>query len=110
MCASGAVDSARAQTVVLQASGPSASKFPQGSVLPDTAHIQLVEGDSLSVMFSGSTHQVRGPYSGPARISRQNDTAEMDWAPVLRPMPRTRSAATRSAIKAASPAESKPAD
>ncbi len=91
----GVCDTALAQTVVLRASGPSASSYPAGELLRDSAEIRLVEGDSLSLLRAGSTVLLRGPYTGQADESGRTATRTMSWADLGKAPRRARAAGTR---------------
>lgn len=95
---------AQADTVVLQASGPSAATYRQGSVLDESRQITLVQGDSLRLLVSGQTLMLQGPYSGPPRHSAVADTNALPWDGMLRAKPRSRGAAVRGFLPA-SPAK-----
>lgn len=95
---------AQADTVVLQASGPSATNYRQGTVLDESRQIELVQGDSLRLLVSGQTLLLQGPYSGPPRHSAVADSNAPAWDGVLRAKPRSRGAAVRSFLPA-SPAK-----
>lgn len=86
---------AHADTVVLQASGPSAVNYRQGTVLDESRQITLVQGDSLRLLVSGQTLMLQGPYDGPPRYSAVTGNDGPMWDGVLRTKPRTRSAAVR---------------
>jgi len=65
-----AVGGARAQSVVLEARGPSAALFPKGKVIPPHAHLDLKAGDVVRVIDSAGVHTLTGgaamgPMSGP---------------------------------------------
>lgn len=53
--------SARAQSVVLEARGPSAALFPKGKVLAPNSHIDLKLGDVLRVIDASGVHTLTGP-------------------------------------------------
>lgn len=91
----GASGQAWAETVVLRASGPSAANFAQGQRLPDAAHIRLIEGDSLSLLSSGSTVQLQGPYDGSVRGSESVEPRSFNWLAMLKAPPRSRAAGSR---------------
>jgi|GEM_PF-2400843 len=59
--------SAFAQIVVLQARGPSAGAYPQGSVLAPNRVISLRAGDRLEVLDAAGSHVLTGPVTMPAR-------------------------------------------
>ena len=86
---------AQADTVVLQASGPSAVNYRQGTILDESRQITLVQGDSLRLLVSGQTLMLQGPYSGPPRHSAATDNAAPAWDGILRAKPRTRGATVR---------------
>jgi len=86
---------AHADTVVLQASGPSAVNYRQGAVLDEARQITLVQGDSLRLLVSGQTLMLQGPYNGPPRSSPATDNDGPVWDGVLRAKPKMRSAAVR---------------
>ena len=52
---------ASADVLVVRASGPSASTYPAGRSLPDTARITLRGGDTLVVLDARGTRTFRGP-------------------------------------------------
>lgn len=95
---------AQADTVVLQASGPSAANYRQGTVLNESRQITLVQGDSLRLLVSGQTLMLQGPYNGPPRHSAVTESDAPVWEGVLKAKPRTRGAAVRGFIPA-SPAK-----
>ena len=84
-----------AETVVLRASGPSAASYAPGQRMQDRAQIRLIEGDSLSLLSSGSTVQLRGPYDGPARVSEPAVLRPFNWLAMFKAPPRTRAAGSR---------------
>lgn len=96
---------AQAETVVLQASGPSAVNYQQGTVLDESRQITLVQGDSLRLLVSGQTLLLQGPYSGPPRHSAVADSNALAWDGVLRAKPRSRGAAVRGFLPASPPQE-----
>lgn len=55
------VGPAEAQSVVLEARGPSAALFPKGKVLAPNARIDLKLGDVLRVIDAGGVHTLSGP-------------------------------------------------
>jgi hypothetical protein len=64
------VGAAKAQSVVLEARGPSAALFPKGKVLPPNVRLDLKPGDILRVIDSAGVHTLTGgaatgPMSGP---------------------------------------------
>lgn len=64
VCAAAAVlgvSEARAQSVVLEARGPSAALFPKGKVLAPNVHVDLKLGDVLRVIDSAGVHTLTGP-------------------------------------------------
>jgi hypothetical protein len=64
LCAAAAVLSvgpAQAQSVVLEARGPSAALFPKGKVLSPNAHVDLKLGDVLRVIDAAGVHTLTGP-------------------------------------------------
>ena len=87
---------AEAETVVIRASGPSAVNYPMGQILQDAAQINLLEGDSLSLLAAGNMLVLRGPYMGPANGARPIEERRSTWLEALKSMPRTRAAAARS--------------
>ena len=99
-----ATSSAQADTVVLQASGPSAANYQQGTVLDESRQITLIQGDSLRLLVSGQTLLLQGPYSGPPRHSAVANNTAPTWDGVLRAKPRSRGAAVRGFLPA-SPVE-----
>ena len=52
---------AAAQIVVLEARGPSAAAYPQGSVLAPNRTISLKAGDRLEILNAGGSHVLNGP-------------------------------------------------
>jgi hypothetical protein len=65
-----AVGAAKAQSVVLEARGPSAALFPKGKVIPPHSHLDLKPGDVLRIIDSAGVHTLTGgaatgPMSGP---------------------------------------------
>lgn len=91
---------AQADTVVLQASGPSAANYRQGTVLDESRQIELVQGDSLRLLVSGQSLLLQGPYSGLPRHSAVADSNAPTWDGVLRAKPRSRGAAVRGFLPA----------
>lgn len=91
----GAPGQAWAETIVLRASGPSAAAFTPGQRLPDVAEVRLVEGDSLSLLSSGKTVQLRGPFDGPVRVSGAGEPRPFNWLAMLKASPRVRAAGSR---------------
>ncbi len=57
---------ASAQIVVINARGPSASAYPQGSILPPSRVINLKAGDQLEVLVSTGSRVLSGPIVLPA--------------------------------------------
>jgi hypothetical protein len=55
------VNGAEARTVVLRATGPSASEFRPGSILPEPLKLKLKAGDRLTVLDTDGTRQLVGP-------------------------------------------------
>jgi hypothetical protein len=70
-----AVGGARAQSVVLEARGPSAALFPKGKVIPPHARLDLKPGDVVRVIDSAGVRTLTGaaplgPTNGPdSRLS-----------------------------------------
>lgn len=91
----GASGQAWAETVVLRASGPSAANFTQGQRLADAAQIRLIEGDSLSLLSSGSTVQLQGPYNGSVRGSESVEPRSFNWHTMLKAPRRSRAGGSR---------------
>lgn len=65
-----AVSAAQAQSVVLEARGPSAGHYPKGKVIPPHAHLDLRPGDVVRVIDSAGVHTLTGgagvgPTGGP---------------------------------------------
>lgn len=56
-----AASAVAAQIVVLDARGPSAAAFPQGSVLPANRTLSLKAGDRLEVIDAAGSHVLNGP-------------------------------------------------
>ena len=54
-------EQASARTLVLHASGPSASKFLPGQVLAEPLFVRLEKGDSLHVLDVQGTRELKGP-------------------------------------------------
>ncbi len=50
-----------ATVLVVRAVGPSASMYPRGKALPDSAKIQLQSGDSVMLLKPDGTRTLRGP-------------------------------------------------
>ena len=92
----GIAQAAHAEAIVVRASGPSANAFPQGDILQESAQIRLVEGDTLSVMISGGTQIVRGPYVGPVRLAEPGEVRRVNFADLFKSRQRVRSAGARS--------------
>lgn len=92
----GVSDQALAETVILRASGPSAAGFAPGQRLGDLAQIRLIEGDNLSLLLSGSTVELRGPYHGPVRVSKSVESRSFNWLAMLKSPRRARAAGSRS--------------
>lgn len=61
-----AASGAAAQIVVLEARGPSAAAYPQGSVLSPGRMIALKAGDHLEVIDASGSHVLNGPAMMPA--------------------------------------------
>lgn len=64
------VGAAKAQSVVLEARGPSAALFPKGKVIPPNVRLDLKAGDVVRVIDSAGVHTLTGgaaagPMSGP---------------------------------------------
>ena len=93
----GASGQAWAEIVVLRASGPSAATFAPGQRLPDVTQVRLIEGDSLSLLYSGRTVQLRGPYDGPVRVSESVESRPFNWLAMFNSKPRARTAGSRGA-------------
>jgi hypothetical protein len=66
-----------AKIVLISAQGPNASKYPVGSVFPDTKEFDLRSGDVLTILDSKGTRTLRGPFKG-----RINSTPSTKVAPV----------------------------
>jgi hypothetical protein len=58
--------SATAAVIVVRASGPSATQYPVGKSLPDSASVRLQGGDTLVLLDGKGTRTLRGPGSFPA--------------------------------------------
>lgn len=58
---------ARAATIVVRASGPSAASYPPGTKLPDNGTIVLKAGDSVTVLDARGTRVLRG--QGPVAVA-----------------------------------------
>jgi hypothetical protein len=52
---------AAAKTIVLQSSGPSASRYPVGRVLTEPLSLDLRSGDTLKVLDAAGTRVLKGP-------------------------------------------------
>jgi hypothetical protein len=56
-----AADTSSAKTIVIQSSGPSASRYPAGRVLSEPLSIDLRKGDSVKILDSAGTRVLTGP-------------------------------------------------
>ena len=70
---------AAAQSMVVRASGPSASKYPAGTKLKDGDKLVLAAGDRVVLMKDGKTRSLSGPgsfeASAPVTASQNTSTA-----------------------------------
>ncbi len=63
LCAAGVLlgyGAAKAQSVVLEARGPSAALYPKGKVIPPRAHLDLKPGDVVRLIDSAGVHTFTG--------------------------------------------------
>jgi hypothetical protein len=68
--------------VVVKSSGPSASRFPVGTKLDDSATITLREGDVVTVLTAQGTRVIRG--AGPHRVGDRPQVANERFAALTR--------------------------
>lgn len=61
MLALSAASASMATVLVVRAAGPSAKVYPPGKALPESAKIQLRQGDSLMLLNTNGARTLRGP-------------------------------------------------
>ncbi|WP_404713040.1 hypothetical protein [Sphingomonas sp. MMS24-J13] len=70
---------ADATSLVVRASGPSATTYPPGKMLPDTAHLVLKANDEVVLLDNKGTRTLRGPGNfsalATASVAASNGTA-----------------------------------
>jgi hypothetical protein len=69
---------ASAQVLVVSASGPSADRYPAGTVLAPSADLNLRAGDHLTLLDRSGTRQIMGP--GHIDLSKSSSAARPDGA------------------------------
>lgn len=89
--------------VVVKASGPSASEYPVGKKLDDSATITLQKGDSVTVLTSNGTKVITGP--GRFTVGVRGESTRSTFAILTRQNAnsRVRTGAVRSGTSAAAP-------
>ncbi|WP_375290532.1 hypothetical protein [Qipengyuania sp.] len=89
--------------VVVKASGPSASQYPVGKKLDDSATITLQKGDSVTVLTSKGTKVISGP--GRFTVGVRGESTRSTFVILTRQnaSARVRTGAVRSGVNAAAP-------
>lgn len=85
---------ASAQSLIVRASGPSASQYRAGTRLPDTARLTLKQGDIVTLLDARGTRIVRGPGTFPVITTASADTIRPAQLSSLMDTQKTRRART----------------
>lgn len=89
---------------VIASSGPSASQYPKGRQIADTARVTLRAGDSLTVLTGSGTRVLRGPGTFVVGARGTSNRSVFRQLTSRRAGSRVRTGAVRGAAPAATPA------
>lgn len=102
-CALGLGGGAMAQTVVINAAGPSARSYPAGKSLAAGTRIVLAAGDTLTVLDSRGTRTLRGPVTTAAEAAATTANPSFAALVATQNRRRARTGAIRGTGEAAKP-------